>query len=46
MTVGEEKVWIWKQAGDYDRRMAAEEGIYYKRYHDLLDLVGQKEGLS
>jgi ubiquinone/menaquinone biosynthesis C-methylase UbiE len=33
------KTWIWDRAGDYDRRTAAEEGIYYERYHDLLDLV-------
>ena len=38
MTV-DEKVWIWKQVGAYDRRTAAEESIYYERYHDLLDLV-------
>jgi ubiquinone/menaquinone biosynthesis C-methylase UbiE len=35
----EEKSWIWEQAGDYDRWTAAEEGIYYERYNDLLDLV-------
>jgi len=46
MTVAKEEVWIWKQAGDYDRRTAAEESIYYERFHDLFDLVGQKEELS
>jgi putative AdoMet-dependent methyltransferase len=39
MTASEEKTWIWKQVGDYDRKTAGEEGIYYERYHDLLDLV-------
>jgi len=34
-----EKTWIWTQAGDYDRWTAAEEGLYYERYNDLLDLV-------
>jgi hypothetical protein len=46
MTLPEGDVWIWKQAGDYERRTAVEEGIYHERYHDLLDLVGQKEGSS
>jgi putative AdoMet-dependent methyltransferase len=39
MTVDQEKTWIWKQAGAYDRLTAAEISIYYERYHDLLDLV-------
>jgi putative AdoMet-dependent methyltransferase len=34
-----EKSWIWEQAGDYDRWTFAEVGLYYERYHDLLDLV-------
>ncbi|MGD9146317.1 MAG: class I SAM-dependent methyltransferase [Anaerolineae bacterium] len=34
-----EKTWIWEEAGDYDRWTAAERGLYYERYHDLLDLV-------
>ena len=39
MTVPEEKKWIWKRVGAYDRLTAAEISIYYERYHDLLDLV-------
>lgn len=35
----EEKTWVWEEAGDYDRWTAAEEGLYYERYNDLLDLV-------
>ena len=34
-----DKTWVWKEAGDYDRRTAGEFGLYYERYHDLLDLV-------
>jgi putative AdoMet-dependent methyltransferase len=34
-----EKSWVWDKAGDYDRWTAAEEGLYYERYNDLLDLV-------
>jgi ubiquinone/menaquinone biosynthesis C-methylase UbiE len=39
MKSGEEKAWVWKQVGIYDRLTAAEAGLYYERYHDLLDLV-------
>jgi ubiquinone/menaquinone biosynthesis C-methylase UbiE len=39
MTDNAEKTWIWQEAGDYDRRTAAEAGLYYERYNDLLDLV-------
>ncbi len=39
MTEETEKTWIWKQAGNYDRWTSAEWGLYYERYHDLLDLV-------
>ena len=39
MTAVEEKSWIWEQVGAYDRWTAAEKGLYYERYHDLLDLV-------
>ncbi|MFN2218407.1 MAG: class I SAM-dependent methyltransferase [Anaerolineae bacterium] len=39
MNSGEEKTWIWEKVGAYDRLTAAEFGIYYERYHDLLDLV-------
>jgi putative AdoMet-dependent methyltransferase len=39
MTENTEKQWIWKQAGNYDRWTSAEWGLYYERYHDLLDLV-------
>jgi len=36
-----EKTWIWteQQASRYDRWTAQERGLYYARYHDLLDLV-------
>jgi ubiquinone/menaquinone biosynthesis C-methylase UbiE len=34
-----EKSWVWDKAGDYDRWTAAEAGLYYERYNDLLDLV-------
>ena len=34
-----EKTWLWAEVGDYDRWTTAEEGIYYERYNDLLDLV-------
>lgn len=33
------KSWIWKVPGSYDARTAAEWGLYYERYHDLLDMV-------
>jgi ubiquinone/menaquinone biosynthesis C-methylase UbiE len=36
---GNEKTWLWAEVGDYDRWTTAEEGIYYERYNDLLDLV-------
>lgn len=39
MTADGEKSWIWEQAGDYDRWTFNEWGLYYERYHDLLDLV-------
>lgn len=39
MTEDREKQWVWEQAGDYDRWTSAEEGLYYERYNDLLDLV-------
>jgi putative AdoMet-dependent methyltransferase len=39
MTDAREKTWVWEEAGDYDRWTASEEGLYYERYHDLLDLV-------
>ncbi|MFN2184624.1 MAG: hypothetical protein ACK2UU_11565, partial [Anaerolineae bacterium] len=39
MNSDEEKTWIWEKVGAYDRLTAAEFGIYYERYHDLLDLV-------
>jgi putative AdoMet-dependent methyltransferase len=39
MTEDREKRWVWEQAGDYDRRTSAEQGLYYERYNDLLDLV-------
>jgi ubiquinone/menaquinone biosynthesis C-methylase UbiE len=39
MTDNAEKAWVWQEAGDYDRWTAAEAGIYYERYNDLLDLV-------
>ena len=31
--------WIWNSPGNYDRWTAAEAGLYYERYNDLLDLV-------
>lgn len=31
--------WIWNSPGNYDARTAAERGLYYERYHDLLDMV-------
>jgi putative AdoMet-dependent methyltransferase len=36
-----EKTWIWteQQVSRYDRWTAEERGLYYARYHDLLDLV-------
>ncbi len=34
-----DKTWIWAGPGDYDLWTAAEAGLYYERYHDLLDLV-------
>jgi len=39
MTADEEKAWIWEQVGRYDQQTSAEVGLYYERYHDLLDLV-------
>ena len=39
MTESEDKNWVWKRVGIYDRLTAAEVGLYYERYHDLLDLV-------
>ena len=39
MTENEEKSWIWQRVGMYDRLTSAEVGLYYERYHDLLDLV-------
>ena len=39
MTEHEEKSWIWQRVGIYDRLTSAEVGLYYERYHDLLDLV-------
>jgi putative AdoMet-dependent methyltransferase len=39
MTGDRDKRWVWEEAGDYDRWTASEEGLYYERYHDLLDLV-------
>lgn len=34
-----DKTWIWDRPGNYDRWTADEVGLYYERYHDLLDLV-------
>jgi putative AdoMet-dependent methyltransferase len=36
-----EKTWTWteRQVARYDRWTATEEGLYYARYNDLLDLV-------
>jgi len=34
-----DKSWIWQRVGIYDRLTSAEVGLYYERYHDLLDLV-------
>jgi putative AdoMet-dependent methyltransferase len=34
-----DKTWVWDEPGDYDRWTTAEVGLYYERYHDLLDLV-------
>ncbi len=39
MSDAREKTWIWQEASDYDLRTRTEEGLYYERYHDLLDLV-------
>ena len=39
MTVEPSAGWIWDSPGDYDLWTAAEAGLYYERYHDLLDLV-------
>ncbi len=39
MTAEEEKTWIWNRVGAYDRITSSEVGLYYERYHDLLDLV-------
>jgi putative AdoMet-dependent methyltransferase len=39
MSDAREKTWIWQEAGNYDLRTRAERGLYYERYHDLLDLV-------
>ena len=39
MSHNQEKTWVWEKAGDYDRRTSSEAGLYYERYHDLLDLV-------
>ena len=39
MTGTEDKNWVWEKVGNYDRWTAAELGLYYERYHDLLDLV-------
>jgi ubiquinone/menaquinone biosynthesis C-methylase UbiE len=39
MMATEEKSWVWKRVGIYDRLTSAEVGLYYERYHDLLDLV-------
>jgi ubiquinone/menaquinone biosynthesis C-methylase UbiE len=34
-----EKSWVWPKVGDYDLWTGNEVGLYYERYHDLLDLV-------
>jgi len=34
-----DKTWVWKKVGNYDRWTSAEAGLYYERYNDLLDLV-------
>ena len=36
-----EKTWTWteSQVAMYDQLTGKEEGLYYARYHDLLDLV-------
>lgn len=34
-----DKTWVWNKPGNYDRWTAGEVGIYYERYHDLLDFV-------
>jgi len=34
-----EKTWVWEAAGNYDQITSSETGLYYERYHDLLDLV-------
>jgi ubiquinone/menaquinone biosynthesis C-methylase UbiE len=39
MTEDRGQSWIWQEAGDYDRWTAAERGLYYERYSDILDLV-------
>ncbi len=39
MTADEEKTWVWNRVGAYDRITSSEVGLYYERYHDLLDLV-------
>ena len=39
MTDTKDKSWIWERVGIYDRLTSAEVGLYYERYHDLLDLV-------
>lgn len=39
MMTTEDKSWVWERVGNYDRWTAAEMGLYYERYHDLLDLV-------
>jgi ubiquinone/menaquinone biosynthesis C-methylase UbiE len=30
---------VWEEVGEYDRWTGDEVGLYYERYHDLLDLV-------
>ena len=37
-----EQSWIWQEAGDYDRWTAAEWGLYYERYDDLLERVSAR----
>ncbi len=39
MNSNREEAWVWDSPGSYDTRTAAEAGLYYERYHDLLDLV-------
>lgn len=39
MSSAREQRWIWQEPGDYDRWTAAERGLYYEGYQNLLELV-------